>query len=60
MPTIELRCARCRKRKWPTLLERPDHYVCVLCRAMLPAEGQKRRARAQRAALTKKARQGTA
>ena len=60
MPTLEIRCTRCGNLKWPTLPDRPEHYVCVLCRAMPPAEGPKRRAAAQRAALTKQARQGTA
>lgn len=58
MPTYQIRCVLCRKRKWPDLPDRPIRYVCALCRAVTPTEGLKRRETAQRASDTKKARRG--
>jgi hypothetical protein len=58
MPTYEVRCSACGKRKWPTLPEKPARYVCALCVAEGPAEGIKRRETAKRASLTRKSRQG--
>jgi dephospho-CoA kinase len=37
MPVFAVVCARCQKDKYPTLAERPESYVCVLC-VMVPEE----------------------
>ena len=57
MPTYKVRCATCRKEKWPVLPDRPTRYVCALCLAVGPIEGAKRRETGQRGAATRKARQ---
>ena len=60
LTTYEVRCAQCGQLKWPRLPERPERYVCVLCRAIPPMEAAKRRETAHRAQATRKARQKTA
>ena len=38
MPTYQVRCATCGKRKWPDLPEMPSRYVCRLCAPWRPQE----------------------
>lgn len=56
MTTFEIRCAKCGDKKWPNLPERPERYVCVLCRAVTPEQREKRLETGQRSAASRKAR----
>ena len=58
MTTFQVRCAKCGDKKWPDLPERPERYVCVLCRAVTPEQRAERREVGKRALATRKRRLG--
>lgn len=57
LTTYAVECAECGDTKWPTLAERPERYVCVLCRAVSPEQRVKMRETGKRSASTRKSRQ---
>ena len=57
LTTYEVRCTACGELKWPRLPDRPTGYVCVLCRAVGPAEVARRQETAQKSAETRRTRQ---
>jgi hypothetical protein len=54
-----VKCVVCRQDKWPQLPERPENYVCVLCRAEDAETRARRKEAAQRGVAAKKARRRT-
>lgn len=58
MTTFQVPCAKCGDKKWPDLPERPERYVCVLCRAVTPEQRVKRAEIGKRALATRKRRLG--
>jgi hypothetical protein len=58
MPTYQVTCSACGEKRWPTLPDRPDRYVCALCtsKPVHPQSPERREAR-QRAARARWARQ---
>lgn len=60
MSTVEVRCAKCGEKKWPTLPERPEHYICVLCRAVTSEQREKRLETGRRSAVARRTRLGAA
>ena len=59
MTTFQLHCAKCGDKKWPDLPERPERYVCVLCRAVTPEQRAERLEVGRKAAQTRSARRRT-
>jgi hypothetical protein len=41
--TWEVLCVRCRKTKYPVAADRPDPYVCTLCRLDSPRSAASRK-----------------
>jgi len=52
----EVTCVECEELRWPYLAERPEQYVCVLCRSLSPERKAMLAKRGERIAATKRAR----